>query len=562
MHEVNKTIFLIILFFINTKLLSQVTFEDISHNSIYEFLDEMANEKIIAINSAVKPYSKIYIFSKLKEIKSSESKLNIRQKKELNYFINQYIIYDDAYKNPISDFARFNIFRDNKNFATSYNPFGLFYKDTLFTFTLQPIWGGSLYLNNNDTAYTYWGGAEVNATIGSHLGLYASLRDNHHHPELSKPEYLTIAEGANYKSGKDAGDYSEMRGGITLAWKWGHVALIKDHFIFGNSYHGSIILSGRCPSFAMLKLYLNPVKWLDFNYIHGWLISEVIDSQLTYFSSQNIKRIIYRNKYIAANLFTIRPFKDFNISLGNSIIYSDINFQPAYLIPVFFYKSVDHTINHDIDNQNSQMFADISIRSIKHLHLYGSIFIDEFSLSRIFDNKRHNFYSYKTGLKISNWPLKNISFAGEYTLTSPITYKHRVPSLTFESNKFCLGHYLKDNAREIFAEIAFKPFSRLKFSLSITDILKGKDYEYAFRNDYKADETPVLKDTSLTSFNIQLLISYELTTNAFIKAGYLYSNISGYDDGINTAEYYLKQYSPNLFWGKTNNLFISFNIGF
>ena len=92
--------------------------------------------------------------------------------------------------------------------------------------------------------------------------------------------------------------------------------------------------------------------------------------------------------------------------------------------------------------------------------------------------------------------------------------------------------------------------------------MKGKDYEYAFRNDYKADETPVLKDTSLTSFNIQLLISYELTTNAFIKAGYLYSNISGYDDGINTAEYYLKQYSPNLFWGKTNNLFISFNIGF
>ena len=78
-------------------------------------------------------------------------------------------------------------------------------------------------------------------------------------------------------------------------------------------------------------------------------------------------REVYRPKYIAANMFTFTPWKRLNISVGNSIVYSDMNVHPAYLIPVLFYKSVDHTLNQGIDNQNSQMFFDVSSRQIKHL---------------------------------------------------------------------------------------------------------------------------------------------------------------------------------------------------
>ena len=41
--------------------------EHISHQGIYDFLDEMASEKIIAINTTVKPYSRDFIAQKLKE---------------------------------------------------------------------------------------------------------------------------------------------------------------------------------------------------------------------------------------------------------------------------------------------------------------------------------------------------------------------------------------------------------------------------------------------------------------------------------------------------------------
>ncbi len=44
---------------------SQVVYQHVDNTAIYEFLDEMANLKIIELNSAIKPYSRIFIAKKL-----------------------------------------------------------------------------------------------------------------------------------------------------------------------------------------------------------------------------------------------------------------------------------------------------------------------------------------------------------------------------------------------------------------------------------------------------------------------------------------------------------------
>ncbi len=44
---------------------AQVVYEHISRKSIYDFLDELSNAKLIEINSAIKPYSRIFIAEKL-----------------------------------------------------------------------------------------------------------------------------------------------------------------------------------------------------------------------------------------------------------------------------------------------------------------------------------------------------------------------------------------------------------------------------------------------------------------------------------------------------------------
>ncbi len=123
-----------------------------------------------------------------------------------------------------------------------------------------------------------------------------------------------------------------------------HVGLVKDQIQWGLNYNGANIFSGRTPSFPMIKLDLSPVKWFDFHYYHGWLVSEVVDSSRSYITSNGDYRAVYRNKFIAANIFTFKLWSYLHLSFGNSIIYSDNNVQLAYLIPVLFYKSVDHTL--------------------------------------------------------------------------------------------------------------------------------------------------------------------------------------------------------------------------
>jgi hypothetical protein len=351
-----------------------------------------------------------------------------------------------------------------------------------------------------------------------------------------------------------------MRGGVTYSWKWGSLGLVKDHIAWGENYNGSNIFSGKTPSFAMIKFAMNPVKWFSFNYFHGWLVSEVIDSTRSYYTSNNDFRAVYQNKFIAANMYSIMPLKGLSFSFGNSIVYSDMNAQPAYFIPVLFYKSVDHTLNHNIDNQNSQMFGSISIRLIRHFHIYGNFFIDDFSYLRVSDKERQNFVGNKAGISISNWPVKNISLTFEYTKTNPIVYKHRVPTLTFESNKFNLGHYLRDNSVEYYTCLSIKPFS--KFSTKISYVLAKHGNEYQYTDGLEAEKLPFIDDVTWSKKSLGIEASWEFISNSYILVSYSISNIKGYDVDNQSAQYYLDQFTPKFLQGKTNTLILGFNFGF
>lgn len=544
-----------------------VTAQDVpihhSHNAIYDFIDELANEKIIEVNSAVKPYSRTFVYNKLVEASKFTDELSKRQQKELNYYLKIYALDGYAGENPYSEDAKVNIFKKSSSFNTGINPLGVFYKDSTFTFNLKPIWGIRYYMNDHGELRHIWGGAEAYGTINNSWAIYASLRDNTQTEILAFPNYFTQHEGGNYKigvQGREGGDYSEMRGGITYAWKWGAIGVVKDHLQWGNNYNGANIFSGHQPSFGMIKLKLNPVPWLDFHYYHGWLVSEVVDSVNSYYTSNGDWRAVYREKYIAANIYTFKPFKSFYFSIGNSIIYSDVDPQIEYLIPFLFYKSVDHTVNHGIDNQNSQMFGDFSFRMIKHLHVYGSIFIDEFSVTRVFNDEEQNFLGYKLGGRLSNWPLKNVMATFEYTHTNPIVYKHRVPTLTFESNQFNLGHYLRDNSEEYFVSLGIKPLRGLFIELSYLFAQHGNEYEYTDGN--LAELLPYMESIAWSNESWKLKFRYEFLSEAYLYFDYTMSNIQGFDVDGNTAQYYLDMYTPYLFQGKNNTFTFGFNIGF
>ncbi|MDP4281961.1 MAG: hypothetical protein Q8867_07385 [Bacteroidota bacterium] len=531
---------------------SQVVYQDLTWSSLYDFIDELANLKVITITSVVKPYSREFIAEKLKEASEQRDKLSKRQKKELDFYMKDF----NLEINPdLSWFKKGKgLFKNNPHSGSSGNPPAFLYRDSLFTFSFRPIWGILANVNENGSGTHRWGGVEVFGYVTHHVGFYASLRDNNEHQILTDPHYLNQEEGAAWKNyTNEAGDYSEMRGGISYSWNWGTLTLAKDHFQWGDNYHGSNIFSGRTPSFPFLQLEMKPCKWFNYHWLGGMLISQVIDSSRTYYIPQDIRNY-YFNKFLAAALMTFTPVKGLDISAGNSVISCADYFNPAFLSPFLFFTRFKYSGNAFQDNyfgNNSQAFINVSSRNINHLHLYGSVFMDDFNWKALVEKGRHNFFSYKAGFRLSDFPVRDFAFTTEYTFTDPMTYKSSKQTLTFASNKFNLGNYLRDNSQEIYVALDWRPIRGLICTLSWELSEHGKDDVFPEMEDPYA--VPVLSGLEWKSNITGLNLRYEVLNDCYIFGGIIHRIISG-----NNPEYF----TPEMLHGETNTLNAGFNIGF
>jgi len=554
---------------LNTNVFSQEVPQPVSNKGIYEFLDELANNHIIAINSAVKPYSRLFISRRLKEAEGKRDELNTRQQKELDFYMRDFgkemneewlngskaqttSAKATVVKGRKGKTAQFERSEDSDRRVGGLNGktkrMDLFYyRDSLFSLTINPILGGEVFSNSTGRATYLRNGAEARGYI-QNWGFYASLRDNHEKPLLGLPRYLTQRVDGHIKG---THDFSEMQGGVTYSWKWGSAGLVKDNMQWGNNYNGANIFGGNNPTFVQLRLHISPVKWFDFNYFHGWLNSMVVDSNRSYWVTNSYGtdyREVYHKKYIAGNMFTFTPFKNLNVSAGNSIIYDNETVNPAYLIPLFFYKSVDHSLTSGINNMNSQLFFDISSRQIKNLHLYATMFIDELSYARFSKKDEWNFLSYKAGFRLTDLPVTNLSFTAEFTYTYPLTFQHDVPTLTFQNQGYNLGHYLKDNSREWYVAFDYRPLRAMDINLYYLDEIRGPDYTEL---GVSRIGNPPLASVEWHNTSYGLKASYQVINDLYTWFSFSSGNIRG--DA---------RWSPEYFFGKKNTVNAGMTVGF
>jgi hypothetical protein len=427
------------------------------------------------------------------------------------------------------------------------------YSDSNFAVSVNPILGLKYYSNENGLITHRWNGAEFFAYAGKHWGFWANLRDNRIDEDLVSPTFLTEMPGIDNKGGTD---FSEMRGGLVYSWKWGSFALMKDHFVWGTNYNGANIFSGKPPSVGQIKFHLNPVKWLDFNYIHAWLNSDVLDSLRTY-NTGTAEREVYYEKYIAANMYTVRLFRHLNLSLGNSIIYSSYNVNPVYLIPFLYYKSADHSSSSSNNGgSNAQIFFEVSSRNIKNVHLYTTFFIDEVNFSNFQDTARHsNWISGKAGIRISNLPVKNLILTAEYTRTNPMVYKHYIETTNFESNHYNMGSYMRDNARDLYLALGYKPFRGLHVNLAYKYAEKGPEYVDDRSAGTDILGLPFMEKVMWKRQAFEVKTSYQLFNDGYIFMEYCYSNITADQKEMDL-------YTPKYLHGKTNTISFGANFGF
>ena len=460
------------------------------------------------------------------------------------------------------------------------------YADEWFECKLNPILGMDLTMNGHGMVMHRWYGAEIRTDIMDHVAVWGSIRDHSFSGEylndkyykdvvnlwkpygayLSKPQFLNNLPGAYYHPSSYGGDYAEIRAGIkAYAW-WGSIGLVKDNIQWGDSYHSSNILSGRAPSFPMIELKLKPSSWFRLDYIHGFLASGVIDST-NYkilnnpINSTTSKVYLTARKYIAANMLTFSPIKKMDLSIGSAVIYSERNMLVAFSLPISFFNSLDYQMNSGAktDNANSQIFFNFSTRNLKFTHFYASIYIDEFNFSRLkSSNKQHNFYGWKVGGRVSNWPLRNLSFTAEFTRTNVANYQHPYPVLTWASNGYNLGHYLGDNAQEIYLALAYKPIRSLSFELTYVNATKYNEYIYSHQGEATYIYQIPFNEKVWSNDEVKLHAVYEVVNNAYAFVDLGWNNARGYEPASEPAidevrldaEGYLKRYTPAFYWGQ------------
>ncbi|MFZ5942023.1 MAG: hypothetical protein ACOYXB_15750 [Bacteroidota bacterium] len=524
----------------------------IAHRGVYELLDELAAAHIIELHSVTKPYGRSEIARLLKEAGAKNEQLNLRQKEEVAFYMMDYLKEEKGAGNRAVEYKAAWLWF-NKRPGDRLDLFH--YRDTSFQLTVNPVFGIDHFGNNNGSYYHWWNGAEAWSTWGR-FSFYGSLRDNHESTVLTGRSLINQNQGAaNIKGFSDGSiDYEEMRGGVTYGWDRGHIGIMMDPFSWGEAWNGTNILSGRAPSFARLELSLNPVKWFRFEYIHGSLISEVVDSSRSYWITNaygSTYREVYQPKFIAANFFTFTPFRYMELSIGNSVVYDFEEMNLAFFIPTVFFKAIDHALNAGIDNMNSAMFMTFSTRNIRDFHFYLNLFVDELQIARITDPSRHNFLSWKGG--VACYLIPNLRLVGEYTWNNALVFRHFVPTTTFESNGYNLGSYIGDNAREVFIQAEFRPWRTARFTAWYDQISKGPDHTLlgTAQRDAIQPFVPIVWE----SRKIGILASFEVVNDLYLRLGYEYRMITG-------VEEYINLWTPVIEQGIGGTLRLGINIGF
>ncbi len=593
--------FLVALLFCTT-LSAQNIPVPLSYTQIYDYLDELITDGVITVQTSVRPYTRSQVAMMLVQAQVADSLLSRRQQDDLRFYLNEFALERDTMVNnyvQYSDYSTFSLSLADPQF--SYRM-----RTNMFKMRIRPILGADVMVSKKGALLQRWWGAELQMDIARHLSIWGSLRDNSWSGNwLSKTYFPTETDrmygarihygasrvepalnnipGVQYKEANYGGDFSDSRGGINLYAWWGSIGLQRENIRWGETYHASNILSGRNPAVPMLTLQLTPCRWFQFDYFHAWLVSNVLDSTYYYTENTTIGGTArhYRpaSKYMAANMFTFTPIRQLSFSFGNSIVYAERSPQAAYFIPIAFYKSLDHLLTKGLrtENQNSQVFASLSVRPIEHLQLYGSFYLDEFKFSRLKrSDPENNPISYMVGFNWSGWPLSGLSLKAEFMRSYIACYTHSVDVLTWESNSYIMGHYMGDNAQSIYAELSYRPIRGMSLRISYTNDMKYNSYSYLRGGGGTGGigETIAQKPFDHCIYRndeVRFDGVYEVHPNMYLTLSMGYNHARGFDniksdaiasEDIGDATHYLNRFCPLYLQGRNFITSVAFSFGF
>ena len=529
-YKIQFVFFFLLLSFIAKQTNSQTIWEN-KNVEAYAYLARMAQKGFIQLNDIIQPIERNKIANALNQLLQQKENLSSIELKELEFYLQEYnqdLVADSLIKNEIGFFVK-DVYKRPRMFF-------IHTKD--FTMNLDPnvstnfIVGGGQNITQVSNGLNLWG------KVGKKWGYQLMYRDV---TELGTVrDFYTVNKLDFRRQETKTGiilvglnddrkiNHSDIRATINYSFKNGSISFGKDQIVWGYGENGRIVLSDRAPSFPLIRFDYNPIKWLRFNYFHGWLNSEIVDSTKTYPTynggvSGDI-RIINRQKFIASHTLQFNLKKGLDLAIGESIIYSD-QLDPGFLIPINLFKVYDNNKSNYLINagSNGQYFLQLSSRNqIKNTHLYGSLFIDEIRLASIFNKaKSRNQLGYTIGGSVTDYFTPYLTLGAEYTRVNPFVYNNLIPAQTYTQFNYPLGDWMGSNfhRKMIFARYNYLP--KLKFYTRFQFMNKGG--EGSVYDQYNAEPQPrFLSNYQQTRNDFFFQTSYEWFNNCYLRASFEY----------------------------------------
>ena len=443
-----------------------------NNSEVHPFLYRMAQKGFIEFDDLIKPINRVHILNALNVLKQRDSVLSDIEKNELNFYLQEYT-------RPLKE--QISLFKKDQN--KRWRAGAVISKD--FEFYIDPLLSINNFSGTNKNIQQLSNGFELWGTAGKNriLGYQVYYRDytetgtviDNFREESSAPGTILIGSRSGNKI-----NYTDIRANINYSFKKGNISLGKDNIIWGYGENSNIVLSNKAPSYPFIRLDYKPLKWLNFNYTHAWLNSNIADSSLSYFTNtgriDKDFRLVFVQKFLANHSIEVQPMKGLNIALGESIVYSD-KMDPGFLIPINLFKFYDNNrSNYLIEaGSNGQYFLSLSSRNqIKNTHLYSTLFIDEIRVSSMFNKtESRNQLGYNVGGSITDIFIPYLSLGAEYTRLNPFVYSNLIPAQTYASYNYSLGDWMGNNFDKAILFAKYTPIAKLKLVARFQKIRKG-----------------------------------------------------------------------------------------
>ncbi|AFH49116.1 Hypothetical protein IALB_1406 [Ignavibacterium album JCM 16511] len=519
-----RSILTIIIFFANLSFAQFIN--QIYRSDIYDFLEAMNAKGVIEFHSELKPINRKILASYINQLNSIKHQLNSIEQELLERY-NIEFEPELRLSEKLNDEKKSDLIRTKNRlrlFAYYSDDFS-FYADPLLSIEAGSYYGKSLVVRRN--------GFAIGGYYGKNWSYSVKFFDNEETDDnLDKSKRFTREHSVSItKEKKNAFEYDEVTAGVSYDWSNGSVSISKDYLSFGSGNFGKIILSDKAPPLPFIRFDFKPADWLSFFYFHGFLQSNVPDSNtFRYNSIPGRTTILEVPKYMAFHSLSFYPTDYLSLSIGESIVYSE-RIQPIYFIPVMFFRVADHYLGtgNASATGNAQMFVDFSyLNRPLQTKFYSSLFVDELSFNSLFEGGNLSAVGFTLGIEsFSISPMMKVFV--EYSRVNPFVYMNSVDAQLYSNDGFKMGHWIESNGDIISGGIKKNFTAELTSHLNVWYFRKGKTEEPV--EQYRSPYPEFLYGSKRYEKGLELTISYTPIIPLSVMVNYLYTDISDEETG-------------------------------